>query len=386
MKKTKRRRKLLTRRRSLPGTSPGTLLAEPGAPKPVVTLIAYGPQQLVEQKLETPADLDTIPQFLDKFPVTWINVDGLGDSDLVARLGKTFGLHPLALEDVMNMHQRSKVEQYGDHLFIVARMVEGEARCETDQLGMFLGSRYVLTFQHLPGDCFDPLRLRIREGRGVIRTSGPDYLAYGVLDSIVDSYFPILERFGEEIDALEDEIMGKPSRDIISRAHSVKSKLLVLRRAIWPLREALHVLVRDPIPVIRESTRVYLRDCADHTFQLIDLLETYRELASDLLELYHSSLSNRMNEVMQVLTVIATIFIPLTFIVGVYGMNFDTTVSPWNMPELKWRFGYPAVWAVMLSVAGGLLYFFGRKGWLRGVGQAERRSVSDDDPRASNGD
>jgi magnesium transporter len=295
----------------------------------------------------------------------------------VARIGKLLGLHPLALEDVMNNHQRSKVEQYGDHLFIVARMVEGQTELETDQLGMFLGKNFVVMFQQTPGDCMDKLRESIRVGRGIIRSSGPDYLAYAVLDAIIDSYFPILERFGEEIEALEDEIMGKPDHGIIGRTHAVKSKLLILRRAIWPLREALHVLVRDPTPTIQESTRIYLRDCSDHTFQLIDLLETYRELASDLLELYHSSLSNRMNEVMQVLTVIATLFIPLTFIVGVYGMNFDTAISPWNMPELKWYFGYPLVWAVMLATAGGLLYFFNRKGWLRGVGHVEPRPRAD---------
>lgn len=284
---------------------------------------------------------------------------------------------------MLNTHQRPKVEQYSDNLFIVARMIERGEQFETDQLGMFLGKDFVITFQHLHGDCLDPLRQRIRTGRGIIRTAGPDYLAYSVLDGVVDSYFPILESFGEEIESLEDATMLRPDRTIISRTHNVKAKLLVLRRAIWPLRDALHVLVRDPTPLVSENTRVYLRDCSDHTFQLIDLLETYRELASDLLDLYHSSLANRMNEVMQVLTVIATIFIPLTFIVGVYGMNFDTKVSPWNMPELEWYWGYPAVWAVMLAVAGGLLYFFKRKGWLRGVGRAEPAPL--DSSQNSNG-
>lgn len=368
-----RRRKSPFRRRSPPGADAGTLMVDPSARKPIVSLIAYDEKDIVEQKLNEPADFDKLSQLLERFPVVWINVDGLGDADVIARLGKIFGLHPLALEDVVNTHQRSKVEQYGDHLFIVARMIETGPVLETDQLGMFLGKKFVVTFQHLPGDCLDPLRARIRAGRGIIRTSGPDYLAYAILDGVVDSYFPILETFGEEIETLEDEIMGKPNRGVIRHAHNVKSKLLVLRRAVWPLREALHVLVRDPIPVIQESTRVYLRDCADHTFQLMDLLETYRELASDLLELYHSSLSNRMNEVMQVLTVIATIFIPLTFIVGVYGMNFDTAASPWNMPELKWYWGYPAVWGLMLVVAGGMLLFFRRKGWFRSMSGAEPR-------------
>lgn len=367
-----RRNRSFFRRRSAPGTSPGTLLADPTAAKPVVRLMAYGPQGCVERELATSADYDQIRQYLADFPVTWINVDGLGDAEVVRRLGEIFGLHPLALEDVLNSHQRAKVEPYGNHVFVVARVIEGGARLDTDQLGIFIGERYVVTFQQLAGDCLDPLRDRIRRGRGIIRASGPDYLAYAVLDSVVDSYFPILEAFGEEIENMEDAIIDGVDGEMISRIHDVKSRMLVLRRVIWPLREALHVLVRDPIPVIREDTRIYLRDCADHTFQIMDLVETYRELTSDLLDLYHSSLANRMNEVMQVLTVIATIFIPLTFIVGIYGMNFDTTASPWNMPELKWYWGYPAVWAVMLAVASGLLYISHRRGWLP-LGRRRRR-------------
>jgi magnesium transporter len=243
-------------------------------------------------------------------------------------------------------------------LFIVARLLEGGTRLENDQLGMFLGRRFVVTFQHRPGDCLDPVRERIRKGRGVSRKLGPDYLAYAVLDSVVDSYFPILEEFGEQIESLEDAITAGAGPVIVSRIHDVKAKLLSMRRAIWPLREALNVLVRDPNPLICEETRVYLRDCADHTFQIIDLVETYRELARDLMELYHSTLATRTNEVMRVLTVIATIFIPLTFIVGVYGMNFD------YMPELRWKWGYAGVWAVMLALTAGMLAYFYRKGWL----------------------
>ena len=193
-----------------------------------------------------------------------------------------------------------------------------------------------------------------------------------MLDAVVDSYFPLLEALGEEIESFESSIINADDRDILQRIHNVKGKLLILRRAIWPLREALHVLVRDPISVIHEETRVYLRDCADHTFQIIDLLETYRELASNAMDLYHSSISNRMNEVMQVLTVIATIFIPLTFIVGVYGMNFNTAVSPWNMPELNWYWGYAIIWGVMLLTAGGLLVFFQQKGWLPRIRKRHR--------------
>jgi magnesium transporter len=359
-----RRYRSFFRRRSAPGALPGTLVADPTATKPVVRLMAYGPQGCADRELATPADYDQIRQYLADFPVTWINVDGLGDAEVVRRLGEIFGLHPLALEDVLNSHQRAKVEPYGDHVFIVARVIEGGARLDTDQLGIFIGERFVVTFQQLAGDCLDPLRDRIRRGHGIIRISGPDYLAYAVLDSVVDSYFPILEKFGEEIETMEDAIIDGVDGEMISGIHDIKSRMLVLRRVIWPLREALHVLLRDPISVIHEDTRIYLRDCADHTFQIMDLVETYRELTSDLLDLYHSSLANRMNEVMQVLTVIATIFIPLTFIVGIYGMNFDTTASPWNMPELKWYWGYPAAWAVMLTVAGGLLYISYRRGWL----------------------
>jgi magnesium transporter len=265
---------------------------------------------------------------------------------------------------VLNTHQRSKVEQYGEHLFIVARMLEGADKLESDQLGMFLGKRFLVTFQHTRGDCLDPLRERIRRGRGILRTCGPDYLAYAVLDAVVDSYFPILEIFGEQIETLEDAVIDSADGELIARIHDLKAKLLVVRRAVWPLRESLNELMRDPNPLIGQDTRIYLRDCADHTFQIIDLVDTYRELTSDLMGLYHSSLSNRMNEIMQVLTVIATIFIPLTFIVGIYGMNFNTQVSPWNMPELNWYWGYPIIWAIMLVVTALLLILFHRKNWL----------------------
>ncbi len=358
VKKSHRLRKLLQHRRNAPGAAPGSLVADPQSPKPVVHVMAFGAEKFLERDLRSTAELNQLPQIVAEHRVTWINVQGLGDTETVRQLGELFGLHPLPLEDVLGNHQRSKVEQYGDNLFIVARMLEGGMTMATDQLGMFLSKNFVITFQHLAGDCFDPLRERIRRGGGILRTSGPDYLAYAILDGVVDSYFPICEGFGDHIETLEEEIIRSVDGDLVARIHTVKSKLLILRKAVWPLRDALHVLVRDPIPLITEDTRVYLRDCADHTFQIIDLVETYRELSSNLMDLYHSALSNRTNEVMQMLTVIATIFIPLTFIVGVYGMNFE------YMPELRWKYGYFAVWGVMLSVAGGLLWFFQRKGWL----------------------
>ncbi len=358
MSKSHRLRRLLHHRRTAPGSAPGALVADPQAPKPIVQVISYGTDKCHERELRTVTELKKLPEIVAGHRVTWINVQGLGDTETVRKLGELFDLHPLALEDVLGNHQRSKVELYGDKLFIVARMLEGGMTMATDQLGMFLGKNFVITFQHLVGDCFDPLRERIRRERGIICSSGPDYLAYAILDGVVDSYFPICEGFGDYIETLEEEIIRKVDGDVVARIHTVKSKLLILRKAVWPLREALHMLVRDPIPLISDDTRVYLRDCADHTFQIIDLVETYRELSSNLMDLYHSALANRTNEVMQVLTVIATIFIPLTFIVGVYGMNFD------YMPELRWKYGYFAVWGVMLAVAGGLLWFFQRRGWL----------------------
>ena len=377
-----RQRKPLFHRRTGLGASPGSLVADPKAPKPLVRLTAYNGEKCVQRELHTANDFKQIAQFLEQYPVTWVNVEGLGDSDVVRRLGDVFGLHKLALEDVLNNHQRAKVEQYGDHLFIVARRLEGETHLHGDQLAMFLGKRFVVTFHQRAGDGLDPVRERLRKGRGVIRTSGPDYLAYALLDCVVDSYFPILEHIGEQIENLERAIIGGTDRQTISRIHAVKSRLLALRRVIWPLREALHVLIRDPVPVIQEETRVFLRDCADHTFQIIDLVETYRELTGDLMELYHSSLSVRTNEVMQVLTVIATIFIPLTFVVGIYGMNFD------HMPLLKWKWGYPAVWVLMASIAGGLLLFFRSKGWLPGGRSplGERSSANPPKPPANTPD
>jgi magnesium transporter len=362
--KQRRRRRPLFRRRTPPGASPGTLVADPAAKKPVVRVMAYDSQNLVERDLRTPAEIDDLPALVERYAVTWVNIEGVGDADIVSQIGRIFGLHRLALEDVLNDHQRAKVESYGAHVFVVARMLEPGDELKEDQLGLFLGKRFVITFQHTHGDCFDSARERIRKSRGVIRNNGPDYLAYALLDAVVDGYFPALERFGDEIEQLEEAVINDGRGDLISQMHEVKRKLAVMRRAIWPLRDALHVLVRDPNPLIADDTRVYLRDCADHTFQIIDLFDNYRELTSDLMSLYHSSIANRTNEVMQVLTVIATIFIPLTFIVGVYGMNFNTEVSPWNMPELNWYWGYPIVWAIMVVVTVALLLFFQQKGWL----------------------
>lgn len=357
------------KRRTPPGASPGTLSIDPLAPRPVISLIAYGPMEFTEQAIDDP---QKIRDFLGRWPVVWINVDGLGNAEALSQIGTIFSLHRLALEDVVNVHQRAKVDEYADHLFIVARMVEKSAESGTEQLSIFLGANYVLTFQERAGDCFDPLRDRIRRSRGRVREAGADYLAYCILDGAIDDYFPTLEQYGERLEGLEDDIIAHPGRSCIARIHAIKRELLILRRAIWPLREAVNVLYREHTTIITEPTRLYLRDCYDHTIQVIDLLENHREIASDLMDVYLSSVSNRMNEVMKVLTVITTIFIPLTFIAGIYGMNFDPDSSPWNMPELRWRWGYPACMLIMAAIAAGLLISFRRRGWLG--------SVEDDPP------
>ena len=349
------------RRRTPPGAAPGTVAVDPAASPPVIRVISYGPDELREEEVD---DLDSLAALVGKRPVTWVDVQGLGDAQTIRKLGSIFGLHPLALEDVVSSHQRAKLEDYDEHLFVVARMLAFGARLDTEQISLFLGKNFVLTFQERPGDCLDPVRDRIRKSRGRIRKSGADYLAYALLDAVVDAYFPVLEQYGELLDGLDEEVSAQPARNILVRIHGLRNDLLLLRRAIWPFRDAVGELVREPNPLISEETQVFLRDCHDHTIQIVDLVETSREMCADIREYYLSMVNNRMSEVMKVLTVIATIFIPLGFIAGLYGMNFDPAVSNWNMPELRWPHGYPFALGLMAAVAISLLMFFWRRGWL----------------------
>lgn len=365
--KGKRRRALAREfeRRTEPGAPPGTLIPEPGAPPSDVHVMAFGPDGYEEQPL---TDVGQLLPLLAKWPVTWVNVDGVSDAALVSDLGRMFKLHRLALEDVMHVHQRAKAEAYGDHYFIVARMPIPQRAWSTEQVSVFFGDRFVLTFQEGPrGDCLDPVRVRIRAGWGRSRAARPDHLVYAILDSIVDHYFPLIEQCGERLDELEELDEGgaaRPASDLMARVHGIKRDLLTVRRVIWPLRDALNTLLRDTTPLISDDTRVYLRDVHDHTIQIIDLVETYRDISSSITEVHLSTLSRRTNEIVKVLTIISTIFIPLTFLVGVYGMNFDYDASPWNMPELHWRWGYPVVWLIMAGTGAGMLYYFRRRGWL----------------------
>jgi magnesium transporter len=253
-------------------------------------------------------------------------------------------------------------------------MVAADSPAITEQISMFLGERVLLTFQERPGDCFDPVRTRLRAARGQIRNRQIDYLAYTLLDAVIDGYFPVLEGLGERLEDLEDRVIAAPADLEVARIHEIRRELLTIRRAVWPQREMVNALTRESSHYVTDQTRPYLRDCYDHTIQLMDIIETYREIATGLVDVYLSSVSTRLNEVMKVLTIIATIFIPLSFITGLYGMNFDTAASPWNMPELAWYWGYPMALGLMAVVAAGLLYYFYRKGWLidRGNDNSDR--------------
>ncbi len=348
-------------RRAPPGSAPGTLVVDPSAPKPVLTVCAYGPDDLREEKVAGPSGLR---KTCAGAAVLWLDVAGLGDADTIRAVGAEFGLHPLALEDVVSGHQRPKVEGYDDHYFIVARAVSRAEPLDTEQVALFLGKGFVVSFREREGPCFDAVRERVRAGKGGnLRRWGGDYLAYALLDTIVDGYFPALEGLGERLEDLEDEIVVEPRRDSLRRVHELKRDLLGLRRAVWPQREAIGFLLREGETVVSKDTRIYLNDCYDHTVQLMDLVETYRDIASGLTEIYLSSMSHRLNEVMKVLTVIATIFIPLTFVAGIYGMNFDRS-SPWNMPELGWRYGYPVCLVAMGGMGIALYVWFRKKGFI----------------------
>ncbi|PMB23794.1 magnesium/cobalt transporter CorA [Fischerella thermalis] len=357
----------------LPGTIPGTIIVDANAPPPKIVLIDYSPIEAISKEVETPEEC--VP-YLDTESVTWVDVRGLGSEDILQRLGQVFELHPLVLEDIVNVPERPKVEDYQDQLVIIARMVIPKKKSHgfhSEQVSFVLGKHYLLTVQEEPKrDCFEAVRSRIFKNKGMICKKGPDYLTYALMDAIIDGFFPVLEKYGERIEDLEDEVISQPTPKTLKKIYKVKRELLQLRRAIWPQRNLLHTLIQDDNEMISHEVRVYLRDCYDHAVQVIDMVETYRELASGLMDVYLSAVSNRMNEIMKLLTVISAIFIPLTFIAGVYGMNFNTEKSPYNMPELNWYWGYPACLAVMAVIAGVLLYIFWRKGWLENSSRLNR--------------
>ena len=341
------------------GLPPGALVhvGKQRMERPVISFIDYTGELF---SARNDVGLDECLQLKEAATVSWINVDGIHDIEPVAALGESFGLHPLMLEDILNTGHPPKFEEFEDSALIIIKMFyfdDEKCRVETEQISLVLTAENVLTFQERPGDVFDGLRDRLKRKSGRIRERGPDYLAYALLDSIVDSYFHVLEKVGDHLDHLETELINHPSQDLLQRVHQLKGQLIFLRKAVWPLRELIGGMMHSESPLLKETTSVFLRDLYDHGIQVLDTVESFRDTASGLIDLYMSSVSQRMNEVMQVLTVMASIFIPLTFIAGIYGMNFEV------MPELKWRYGYALVWGVMIICALGMLWFFKRKKW-----------------------
>jgi magnesium transporter len=357
----RRKRRKVDRLSRSPHT-PGKLVVPHGSPAPHIHVIAYGEDALVEVETD---DVEKIVAMRGKHPVLWINVEGLGDAELLERLGKAFGLHRLTLEDVLHVHQRAKVELWADYVFVVVRMFSLEPQLDTEQLGIVFGKDFIITFQEgKPGDCLEPVRQRLRKKRGIIRRAGSDYLCYALLDAVTDCHFPILNAYADRLDGLEDEVLGQPYLDVIWRIHGIKRDFLTLHNTLLPQRDVVHGLMREATALVGQEARIHLRDVADHTGQILDLLASYREMAQALIEIHLNIASNQMNEVMKVLTLVAVVFIPLTFIAGVYGMNFDPDSSPYNMPELRWRWGYPATMVTMALLVVAMLFYFRRKGWL----------------------
>ena len=335
-----------------PGTVPGLLQISEDAHPTEMHVLAYGPERSTERPIDS---IDELDGFCEAWPTTWLTVEGYGTEKKLSALAKHFGLHRLVLEDVVNGAQRAKIESYDDHVFLVARIPQGSGG-RTRQINCILADDCLVTILEDNDEWFEPVRDRIRNQIGRIHQEGADYLLYAILDTLVDSYYPVIEKLGERLERLEIEVLSSPRSDTIHRIHSTRRTLLRLRRALWPHRELVNTLLRDS-PFVTEETNLHLRDCYDHLVRLAEFIETLREVCSDLMNTYLSSLSNRMNEVMKVLTIIATIFIPMTFIAGLYGMNFA------NMPELGWNLGYPVVLGLMTLVGGGMVVFFWRKGW-----------------------
>ncbi len=348
----------MRKRRHAVGATPGTLVAPAESPPPRIHVIDYTRSEVEATEI---TDLDRLCEIVKRESLTWVDIQGLGDIDLLRKIGKVFGFHDLLLEDVVNVPQRPKVDEYEKHVLFVTRMLKlrDDGELDREQLSIVVGSNYVVTFQERYGDVLDPVRKRIEIGRGPIRKSGADYLAYAILDTVIDAYFPILEEIGDRLEAFEDVVMRDTSSRVLRDLNDLKAVLLILRRLVWPQREALGQVCRGKdMPLIHAKTVVYYRDTYDHCVQIAEILEQYRELAGGLVNTYLSVASNRMNETMKVLTVMASIFIPLTFIAGIYGMNFE------NMPELRSPMAYPVILAVMVLIAGGMLWFFRRKGWI----------------------
>jgi len=342
------------------GLPPGTVVfvGKQKTEKIKIKVIGYDETHFEEKEVEK---IEEAFAYTDKPVVTWINIDGLQSTDVIEKIGKNFKLHPLVLEDIANTEQRPKMDDYTDYLYVVLRMLrydKKETEIASEQLSLVLGSNWVISFQESEGDVFDPIRERLRGSKGRIRKMGADYLIYALIDAVVDNYFAVLEKTGEKIADIEDTLIANPEPATLKDIHDLKRQIISLRKSVWPLREVVDRLERGESKLVNKATRLYLRDVYDHTIQVIDSIETFRDMLSGMLDIYLSSISNRMNEVMKVLTIIATIFIPLTLVAGVYGMNFA------YMPELASPWGYPLVLLAMLAIGIVMLFYFRKKKWI----------------------
>jgi len=354
-------KKALRKRSQKTGLPPGSLvhIGRQRMEKTKITVIDYDETQFVEQDFSA---IEACFPFKDRSTVTWINIDGIQQTDILEKIGSCFSLHPLVMEDILNTEQRPKIENYGEYLYLVLKMLyydDAANIVSTEQISLIVGQNYVISFQEgIEGDVFGHVRERLRNEKGRARKLGADYLAYSLVDAIVDNYFAIIEKLGENIEVIEEKLVTNPTTQTLHEIHNLKREMIYLRKAVWPLREVISSLERGETPLIHDATRLYLRDVYDHTIQVIDTTETYRDMVSGMLDIYLSSISNRLNAVMKVLTIIATIFMPLTFIAGVYGMNFK------HMPELEWRYGYFLIWGVMILIGVFMLIYFRKKKWL----------------------
>ena len=352
--------KSATRRSQKAGLPPGAIVHVGETPPgpPILTVIEYSEESYTEH---ADADLATCLASLQTSEMTWINVAGLHDAGLIEQLGQALGLHPLVLEDIANASQRPKVEDYESYLFVVLKMLEydlEQAQMEVEQVSLILGDNYLVSFQEDSSDVFEPVRTRLRNSAGRLRNFAADYLAYALIDAIVDNYFVVLELMGDRIEGIEEQVAEHPEERPLPEIYRLKREMIALRRAVWPLREVLAMLQHSESPLIRPGTIIYLRDVYDHTIQVMDTIESMRDLLSGMMDIYLSGLSNRMNEIVKVLTIFSTIFIPLTFLAGVYGMNFR------YFPEIEWRFGYALFWLICGVIATVMLLYFRRKRWL----------------------
>ncbi len=342
------------------GMSPGTLHlnGEPRTGPVRITVIDYDEYHVEERRVGA---IEECFPYRDTSTTTWINIDGLANTEVIEKIGRHFSIHPLILEDLLNIDQRPKMEDLEDYLYLNLKMLmlpEGSREIRAEHVSLIIGKNYLISFQEDIGDVFDPVRERIRKEGGRLRKNGPDYLAYALIDNIVDNYFLVMEKIEEWVEALEEELVVNATRESLTKINRLKKDMIFLRKAVWPLREMILGLERSESPLIRNDTRIYLRDVYDHTIQVMDTLETFRDMVSGMIDIYLSGLSFKMNEIMKVLTLIATIFIPLTFVAGVYGMNFQ------YMPELTWEYGYYTVWMIMIAIVVIMLVYFRRRQWI----------------------